>query len=192
MSDLKPAPPRLAVIAAFAALYLIWGSTYLGIRLAIESIPPLLMAGVRFFLAGIVMYVIARWQGAPKSSFAEWRTAFVVGAACSSSAMAASRRATGPPALLASVAIVRFIALLCLLSGAALVPGFVLLGLAGGFVGVAILVGRHSPPGRSPVLVMPAGMLILRLAPWSSARSTTPGAQCGCVPFLRPEILAER
>jgi drug/metabolite transporter (DMT)-like permease len=54
-----PAPPRkFVIIAAFAALYLIWGSTYLGIRFAIESIPPLLMAGTRFFLAGVIMFVI--------------------------------------------------------------------------------------------------------------------------------------
>src|SRR5882672_6487843 len=73
-------PPRHLVLLAFAALYLIWGSTYLGIRFAIESIPPLLMAGVRYFLAGLIMYAIARWQGAPKSSLTEWRTAFIVGA----------------------------------------------------------------------------------------------------------------
>ena len=79
MSGSAHAPRKLAVVAAFAALYLIWGSTYLGIRLAIESIPPLLMAGTRFFLAGLIMYGIALWQGAPKSSLAEWRTAFVVG-----------------------------------------------------------------------------------------------------------------
>ena len=66
MSEPTPAPRRLTLIAAFAALYIIWGSTYLGIRFAIESIPPLLMAGVRFFLAGVIMYAIALWQGAPK------------------------------------------------------------------------------------------------------------------------------
>ena len=49
MSEASAPPRKLALIAAFAALYLIWGSTYLGIRFAIESIPPLLMAGTRFF-----------------------------------------------------------------------------------------------------------------------------------------------
>ena len=73
MSEAIPAPRKLAISAAFAALYLIWGSTYLGIRFAIGSIPPLLMAGTRFFLAGLIMFAIARWQGAPRSSFAEWR-----------------------------------------------------------------------------------------------------------------------
>ncbi|MEO7166467.1 MAG: EamA family transporter, partial [Chthoniobacterales bacterium] len=67
MSGPAPAPRRSAIILAFAALYIIWGSTYLGIRFAIESMPPLLMAGTRFFLAGVIMYLIALWQGAPRS-----------------------------------------------------------------------------------------------------------------------------
>ena len=90
MSEATAPPRKLMLIAAFAALYLIWGSTYLGIRFAIDSIPPLLMAGTRFFLAGIIMYAIARWQGAPKSSFAEWRTAFIVAAPASSFAATAA------------------------------------------------------------------------------------------------------
>ena len=79
MSEATAPPRKFAVIAAFAALYLIWGSTYLGIRFAIGSIPPLLLAGTRFFLAGLIMFAIARWQGEPRSSFAEWRTALVIG-----------------------------------------------------------------------------------------------------------------
>ena len=64
----------------FAALYLIWGSTYLGILFAIQSIPPLLMAGTRFLLAGIILYAGARMSGAPPSPRADWRTALIVGA----------------------------------------------------------------------------------------------------------------
>ena len=74
-------PSKLAIVAAFAAVYLVWGSTYLGILFAIESIPPLLMAGTRYFTAGVIMYAIARWQGAPRSGWADWRTAAIVGAA---------------------------------------------------------------------------------------------------------------
>src|SRR5205814_9648455 len=54
------APKRTLVIIAFAALYVIWGSTYLGIRFAIETIPPFLMAGARFVLAGVIMYAVDR------------------------------------------------------------------------------------------------------------------------------------
>jgi len=74
------APKKIRVIIAFAALYLVWGSTYLGIRFAIESIPPFLMAGMRFLLAGVIMYVIAWSQGTYKSSWANWRTSLIIGA----------------------------------------------------------------------------------------------------------------
>src|SRR5438128_3900969 len=74
------ASKRTIVIVAFAALYLIWGSTFLGIRFAIETIPPFLMAGVRFVLAGITMYAIAWSQGIGKSSWANWRTSLIIGA----------------------------------------------------------------------------------------------------------------
>src|SRR5438067_11824231 len=73
-------PRRIQIIAAFAALYLIWGSTYLGILFAIQSIPPFLMAGARFFLAGLIMFAIARTQGPLRSTWSEWRTALIVGA----------------------------------------------------------------------------------------------------------------
>src|SRR5438045_5599146 len=74
-----PRPGKFAILPAFAALYLIWGSTYLGIRFAIETIPPLLMAGTRFLLAGFIMYAIARLQRSPKDSLANWRTALIIG-----------------------------------------------------------------------------------------------------------------
>src|SRR3979490_1667565 len=76
-----PRPSKLLILAAFAALYLIWGSTFLAILFAIETIPPLLMAGTRFLLAGFIMYAIARAQGAPHGSLANWRTALII-AAC--------------------------------------------------------------------------------------------------------------
>ena len=47
---------RTQLILAFAAVYIIWGSTYLGIRYAVETLPPFLMAGVRFIVAGAILY----------------------------------------------------------------------------------------------------------------------------------------
>ncbi len=73
-------PRQIQIVSAFAALYLIWGSTYLGILFAIQSIPPFLMAGARFFFAGLIMFVIARTQGPLRSTWAEWRTSLIVGA----------------------------------------------------------------------------------------------------------------
>jgi drug/metabolite transporter (DMT)-like permease len=71
---------RLTFVAAFSAVCLIWGSTYLGVRFAIETLPPLLMAGVRFVVAGGAMLAWAFFSGAPKPTLQEWRSAAIVGA----------------------------------------------------------------------------------------------------------------
>ena len=72
--------PRMwLVIAAFAAVYVIWGSTYLGIRYAVESIPPFLMAGTRNLAAGLVLYAFARSRSETKPSLIEWRDATIAG-----------------------------------------------------------------------------------------------------------------
>jgi len=57
-------PPQWQVLMAFAAVYLIWGSTYLGIRVAVETIPPFSMAGSRALAAGALLYAWARGRGA--------------------------------------------------------------------------------------------------------------------------------
>src|SRR2546423_3873304 len=75
-----PRPSNLAIISAFAALYLIWGSTYLGILFAIQTIPPLLMAGAGFLLARAILCTVARWRGAPHRAHHGWRPALVLGA----------------------------------------------------------------------------------------------------------------
>jgi drug/metabolite transporter (DMT)-like permease len=74
-----PPAHRWRIPAAFAAVYLIWGSTYLGIRFAIETIPPFLMAGTRFLIAGAILYAAARLRGTRPTSGIQWRAALVVG-----------------------------------------------------------------------------------------------------------------
>lgn len=68
---------RLTHLAAFAAVYLIWGSTYLAIRYAIETLPGFLMSGVRFAIAGLALYAFASWRGAARPTAAQWRAAIV-------------------------------------------------------------------------------------------------------------------
>jgi drug/metabolite transporter (DMT)-like permease len=63
----------------FAAVYLIWGSTYLAIRFAIETLPGLTMAGIRFLIAGGLLYAWARWRGAQAPTREQWRNAAIIG-----------------------------------------------------------------------------------------------------------------
>jgi hypothetical protein len=72
-------PTRTSILVAFAALYIIWGSTYLGIRFAIDSMPPLLMAGTRYTLAGVLLYSFMRLRGHPRPTVKGWGTALVIG-----------------------------------------------------------------------------------------------------------------
>src|SRR6266487_3041122 len=72
-------PNTLAIALALLALYLIWGSTYLGIRIAIESIPPLLMMGVRFIMAGGILYLFLRIRGVPTPNRSQWLGSTAVG-----------------------------------------------------------------------------------------------------------------
>lgn len=73
--------PALAVGLALAAVYLIWGSTYLSIRFALEGgLPPLLMAGSRFTIAGTLMFVVLRLRGEAVPTRAQWRNTAVMGA----------------------------------------------------------------------------------------------------------------
>jgi len=75
-------PGGLAVAFALAAVYLIWGSTYLGIRFALQGgYPPLLaVSGVRFVIAGTALYAVLRWRGVAAPTRAQWKTLVMMGA----------------------------------------------------------------------------------------------------------------
>ncbi len=79
-NEKQPSRNTLLLIAAFAAVYLIWGSTYIAIKFAIETLPPFLMAGSRFLAAGAVLYAIARFSdNYEKPTWKQWRTSLIVG-----------------------------------------------------------------------------------------------------------------
>src|SRR3989442_940658 len=66
---------RLQVVGAFAAIYLIWGSTYLAIRIAIKTLPPFFLGGIRFTIAGTVLYCWAKFSGVARPNWINWRAA---------------------------------------------------------------------------------------------------------------------
>src|SRR5438876_11456490 len=154
-----PAPKRTQVIIAFAALYVIWGSTYLGIRFAIETMPPFSMAGARFVLAGLIMYAIAWSQGIGKSSWANWRTSLIIGACLllgGNGGVTISEQYIDSGLAAVIVAIVPiYIVLLGWAMGMAPRPTPIIwLALAGAFAGGGILFGPalYFHGGRSPAL----------------------------------------
>jgi drug/metabolite transporter (DMT)-like permease len=185
------APKKSRVIIAFAALYLIWGSTFLGIRFAIETIPPFLMAGARFVLAGAIMYAIGWWQGISKSSWANWRTSLIIGAClllAGNGGVTISEQYidSGLAALIVAIVPI-YIVLLAWATGMAARPiPFVWLGLVGGFIGVGILLGPalrfSSNGGRHPAVGM--SILLISSFVWSVGSLYSRTAKHAASPFL--------
>ena len=186
----KP-PRKLAIIAAFAAVYVVWGSTYLGILFAIESIPPLLMAGTRYFTAGVIMYAIARWQGAPRSGLADWKTAAIVGAALllggnGGVTLAEQYIASGLAAVIVATVPIYMVLLGWLTGSAARPTPIVWLGLIGGLSGVALLL---APSAQLVDPLHPhatTGMIILLFSSfaWSAGSIYSRRARNARSPFL--------
>src|SRR6266571_4183361 len=185
------APKRTLVIIAFAALYLIWGSTYLGIRFAIETIPPLLMAGARFVAAGLIMYVIAWSQGIGKSSWANWRTSLIIGTClllAGNGGVTISEQYidSGLAALIVAIVPI-YIVLLGWATGMAPRPtAIVWLALVGGFVGVGILfwpaLRFSSNGGRNPAIGI--SILLVSSFIWSAGSLYSRTAKHAASPFL--------
>ena len=69
-----PRYSTIALIAAFFVIYVVWGTTFLAIRVAVSEVPPLYAAAVRFLVAGLLLYGFVRWRGAPPPNGAEWRS----------------------------------------------------------------------------------------------------------------------
>ena len=199
------APKTSKVIAAFAALYVIWGSTYLGIRLAIETIPPLLMAGARFVAAGLIMYVIAWSQGIGKSTWANWRTSLIIGAClllAGNGGVTISEQSidSGLAALIVAIVPI-YIVLLGWATGMAPRPSPIIwLALVGGFVGVGILFGPSlagivdagSPGSPPPATTRSVGnhpaigisILLVSSFIWSAGSLYSRTAKHAASPFL--------
>jgi drug/metabolite transporter (DMT)-like permease len=165
---------RLAVWGGLLILYVVWGSTYLGIRVAVETIPPFLMAGSRFLVAGLVLmaWSIARegrsfrWPTAR-----QWRDNSIVGALLLGGGMGlvAWGEQTVPSGIAALVIALMpvWVAVLGRVFFGETLPRVAIAGIAIGLAGVAILVG----PSDNPVeRFAPAGIAALIVSPicWSS------------------------
>jgi drug/metabolite transporter (DMT)-like permease len=166
-ASLKPATSRdgryaLKLGLAFAAIYLVWGSTYLAIRYAVETIPPLVAAGVRHSIAGAIMLTWACWRGfRPKRE--HWIAGLVVGALFflighGSLHWAEQYVGSGLAALLIATEPM-FILVLAWLIGQQKISRLSALGLGLGVVGVAMLTGAELTVKGSSLLGLLAVLL---------------------------------
>lgn len=159
----------LKVALALGTVYLVWGSTYLAIRFAIETIPPFLMAACRYLTAGALLYGWARWRGAPRPSLLHWRSAVLVGAFLllggnGGVVWAEQRVDSGLAALLISTEPLWIVLFFWLRSGRQRLDRRVLAGLMLGFTGVMLLV---RPGSSGSVDLMGAAALVLASLCWA-------------------------
>ena len=167
------APPRLFprahVAGAFAAVYLVWGSTYLAIRYAVETIPPFLMGGTRFLVSGGMLYAWAKYRGARRPPAAQWRDAAVAGVLMlcfgnGAVSWSEQRVPSGLAALLVAVVPLWVVCIDWVRPRGRRPSAPVLLGVAIGMVGIVVLVGSdtligHGAIDTTAVIVLMAGSL---------------------------------
>ena len=175
-------------LAAFAAVYLIWGSTYLGIRYAIETIPPLAMAGSRFIVAGALMFPWAYLRGdraGDRVTLRHWRSALVIGFCLvtvgnGGITLGEQHVASGVVAVLVAT-VPLWMALFSRLRGAESIGRLGVAGLVCGFLGVGLLL-RPGASGSSS----PGWMVFTLLSPlcWAAGSIYARGAVLPRRPLL--------
>ncbi|HJR68289.1 MAG TPA: EamA family transporter [Gemmatimonadaceae bacterium] len=171
--DSRPRPSRTRIALAFAAVYLVWGSTYLAILYAIETIPPFLMAGTRFLVAGGILYLWARLTGAMRPSKAQWMATAITGIlmlAVGNGAVTWSeqRIPSGLAALFVATVALWMVLLEFLRKNGTRPTRLSILGLLLGFGGVAVLVGPAALTNARDLDVLAALVLIGASLSWAA------------------------
>jgi drug/metabolite transporter (DMT)-like permease len=159
---------KLKIWVALVLVYIIWGATYLGIRVAVETIPPFLMAGSRFLIAGVALYIWRRWAGDPAPTRGQWLRGGLVGLLLLFGgngllSLAEKSVASGVSALIIGSAPLWMTAMEALRPGGARPNWLGVVGLVIGFGGIALLVGP-SLLQTSSAVSQPTGIFILLLA----------------------------
>lgn len=182
-------PARWMVVLALASVYLIWGSTYLGIRWAIETLPPFLMASTRFFVAGTLLYGLARWRGGEKPQHVHWRSAALTGALMilggnGGVTWAEQRVPSGLAALLIGTVPLWIVVVNWLVFDGTRPNRRMTLGLATGVAGLALLIGPADLIGGSAVDPLGAGVVLLAALCWATGSLVSRRAPLPASPLL--------
>jgi len=162
----------LAVWAAMIAVYIAWGSTYLAIRFAVETMPPFLMAAVRFLIAGSLLFIYRRMAGDPLPRWNEARSAGIVGlflllGGNGAVVWAEQTVPSGLAALMVSTSPLWMLSLEALLPGGRKPHLRAVVGILLGFSGVVLLMWPGSNGGLLQVNPWGAVVLVFATLTWA-------------------------
>jgi drug/metabolite transporter (DMT)-like permease len=180
------------LIAAFAAVYVLWGSTYLGIRFASETLPPYFTQGVRYLIAGVVMWVWARRSGATRPTRREWGGGAVAGVLLfvggTGGVVWAERLIpSGVVALVVATEPAVFV-LIESVRRRRLPRGSVLAGLALGAVGLLVLVGPGDFLGSERFSVPALLVLVVGTFCWAGGSLFSRGSRLPASPVMATAV----
>ena len=190
--EATPRPRHWKIVLAFAIIYFVWGSTYLAIRIGVREVPPFLLAGIRFLVAGAALFLWMRARGTPSPAPKEWRSVSILASLIFvmdygllfwaeqrvPSGIAAVILATIPVFMtLGEIVVLRtqrltFRLALALLTGIAGVAVLVGRGSIGTLIG-SLTTGRSASSGDPPIDLAGAAALIFAAISWSVAASIT-------------------
>src|SRR5947209_11865482 len=176
---LKSAPPRAwKVLLAFAVIYFVWGSTFLAIRVGVREVPPFLLAGIRFLLAGFILFAVMRARGTPSPTGREWKSATLLAVLIFvfdyGLLFWAERRVPSGIAavMMATIPLFMGISEVLILKTRRLTPRLAA-SLLAGLAGVVILLIRAADLGDAPIDTLGACALMVAAVSWSVASILT-------------------
>jgi drug/metabolite transporter (DMT)-like permease len=161
-----------AIWSALISVYLIWGSTYLAIRYAVETAPPFLMAAVRFIVSGGFLYALRRFSGDPRPAAVEWRSAAIIGVFLlvggNGGVVWAEQFVTSSLAALLVATVPLWMVLIDAFRPTGHRPGLIaVIGILIGFGGVVLLIGSAAS-GADTANLLGAAALIFASLSWAT------------------------
>lgn len=171
-SSRRPSEISGLVILAFAAVYILWGSTYLAVRVGIESFPPLLLAGTRHLSVGIILLPLLLWKTKIIPTAQQWKTAAITGCLLlflgnGSVCWAEQTVPSGVSALLVATVCLWMVLIDWLRPGGHRPSARIIAGVILGFAGLLFLVGPWRLAGSSRIDPFGAGILVLASFSWA-------------------------
>ena len=159
---------------ALITVYFVWGATYLAIRYVVESMPPFIAAGARFFLAGLLMYTFSRVSGTRGPTRNQWRSAFIIGLLLmvggNGSVSWAEQKVPSGVASLIIATVPLWMVLIDIIRPSSQTPGIrSLVGIAIGFFGIFLLIGPANLLGNSRGIdAIGSAVLLVASISWAS------------------------